>query len=77
MYKMLLKPPAYTYRARWLSAKKLFCGTCLELPTLYVEAKTINQAMAGIKEAAKHHISSLRAQGLDVPEPIASKKEEE
>jgi len=50
-----------------------YVGLCAEFPSLSWLAETPEEALRGIREVVAEVVEDLRAQGEEVPEPLATK----
>lgn len=63
----------YSYRVFWSEEDREYVGLCAELPGLSWLAKTAEEALRGIRKAAREAVAILEEDGEDVPVPIATR----
>ncbi len=64
----------YTYRVTWSEEDSEHVGLCVELPSLSWLAKTPEAALRGIRRTVADVVADLKAQGEEIPQPIALKR---
>ena len=64
----------YTYRVTWSEEDSEHVGLCVEFPSLSWLAKTPEEALRGVRRVVTEVVADLRAQGEEIPEPIALKR---
>lgn len=63
----------YSYRVFWSPDDGEYVGVCTEMSGLSWLAKTPEEALRGIRRAAREGVRILEADGDPVPEPIATR----
>lgn len=63
----------YSYRVFWSEEDREFVGVCAELPGLSWLAKSPEEALRGIRRAARDGVRILEEDGEPVPQPIAAR----
>ena len=63
----------YTYRVTWSPDDGEHVGLCAEFPSLSWLAKTPEGALKGIRQMVTEVVADMRANGEDVPSPLAEK----
>lgn len=63
----------YTYRVTWSPDDKEHVGLCAEFPSLSWLSKTPESALKGIRQIVAESVADMRANGEDVPVPLAEK----
>lgn len=63
----------YSYRVFWSEEDREYVGVCAELPGLSWLAKSAEEALRGIRRAARDGVKVLQQDGDPVPEPIAAR----
>ena len=61
----------YTYRVSWSAEDREHVATCVEFPSLSHLAADPEEALRGIRALVRDVVSDLRANGEEVPVPIA------
>lgn len=64
----------YTYRVTWSEEDKEHVGLCAEFPSLSWLASSPEGALRGIRAVVADAVKDMRANGEDVPEPLASRR---
>jgi len=70
----MLKNDHYTYRVTWSEEDGEHVGLCAEFPSLSWLASEPEAALQGIRQVVADVVSDLRANGEQIPEPLAVKK---
>ncbi|MBC8191552.1 MAG: toxin-antitoxin system HicB family antitoxin [FCB group bacterium] len=63
----------YTYRITWSEDDQEHVGLCIEFPSLSWLAITQEGALKGIRSLVDEVVADMRAEGEDIPEPLAEK----
>ena len=64
----------YTYRITWSEDDQEHVGLCIEFPSLSWLAKTQEAALKGIRKVVTEVVADMKAEGEDIPEPLAEKQ---
>jgi len=70
----MLKNDHYTYRVTWSEEDGEHVGLCAEFPSLSWLASEPEAALQGIRQIVADVVADLKANGEQVPEPLAVKK---
>ena len=70
----MLKNDHYTYRVTWSEEDGEHVGLCVEFPSLSWLASEPEAALQGIRQVIADVVADLKANGEQVPEPLAVKK---
>lgn len=68
---MTLKNDHYTYRVTWSEDDHEYVGLCAEFPSLSWLSSTPESALKGIRSVVAQVVKDMKANGEEVPEPIA------
>ena len=68
-----MKIDHYTYRVTWSAEDGEHVGLCAEFPSLSWLADTPEAALAGIRKTVGGVIADMKAEGEEVPVPIAER----
>lgn len=68
-----MKIDHYTYRVTWSAEDGEHVGLCAEFPSLSWLAGTPEAALAGIRKTVGAVIADMKAEGEEVPVPIAER----
>lgn len=71
---MALKNDKYTYRVTWSEEDEEYIGLCVEFPSLSWLATTPEAALKGIRKVVATVVQDMKANGENIPEPIAHKQ---
>ena len=63
----------YTYRLEWSSQYDDYIGSCLELPFLWRQAPTPQQAITEVQTAVDEHVEGLQNRGETPPPPLTER----
>ena len=63
----------YTYRVTWSPEDQESVGLCAEFPSLSWLAQTPETALKGIRQLVADTVMDMKANGEDVPKPLAEK----
>ena len=63
----------YTYRITWSADDHEHVGLCIEFPSLSWLAKTQEAALKGIRKVVTEVVADMKAEGENIPEPLAEK----
>jgi predicted HicB family RNase H-like nuclease len=63
----------YTYRVSWSPEDDECVATCAEFPSLSWLDKDPVEALVGVKQLVRDAIEDMRANGEQIPEPIAER----
>ena len=63
----------YTYRVTWSPEDNEHVGLCLEFPSLSWLAASPEEALSGIRQTVAEAVADMRANGEQIPEPLAEK----
>lgn len=63
----------YTYRVTWSPEDDEHVGLCAEFPSLSWLARTPEAALKGIRQTVAEAVADMRANGEEVPVPLAEK----
>ena len=63
----------YTYRITWSADDHEHVGLCIEFPSLSWLAKTQEAALKGIRKVVAEVVADMKAEGENIPEPLAEK----
>jgi len=70
---MPLRNDHYTYRVTWSEEDNEYVGLCAEFPSLSWLSKTPESALKGIRNVVAEIINDMKANGEEIPQPIANK----
>ena len=70
----MLKNDHYTYRVTWSEEDGEHVGLCAEFPSLSWLASEPEAALQGIRQVIADVVADLKANGEQVPEPLAVRK---
>ncbi|MGI2335492.1 MAG: type II toxin-antitoxin system HicB family antitoxin [Dehalogenimonas sp.] len=63
----------YTYRVTWSEEDAEYVGLCAEFPGLSWLAETQEESLTGIRDMVKQILEDMKANGENIPAPIATK----
>jgi predicted HicB family RNase H-like nuclease len=63
----------YTYRAEWSPEYGEYVARCIEIPSLWRRARTLQQAIADIEHAVDEFVAESEAAGDQVPRPLTER----
>lgn len=63
----------FSYRVSWSEEDREYVGVCAELPGLSWLAKSAEEALRGIRRAARDGVRILEQDGGPIPQPIAAR----
>ncbi|AQQ70080.1 hypothetical protein SMSP2_00419 [Limihaloglobus sulfuriphilus] len=69
-----MKADKYTYKVTWVQEDGEYAGLCVEFPSLSWLAKTPEAALRGVRKVVSGAVADMRANGEDIPEPLATHK---
>ena len=70
---MTLENDRYTYRVTWAEEDEEYVGLCAEFPSLSWLAEEPEAALRGIRQVVADVVADMRANGEEVPQPLAMK----
>ena len=70
---MTLRNDHYTYRVTWSKDDHEYVGLCVEFPCLSWLSSTPESALKGVRDVVAHSVKDMKANGEEIPEPIALK----
>lgn len=62
-------PNDYTYQVLWSTEDNEHVGVCLEFPSLSYLAKTVDEALAGIKRTVENALVDMITNHETIPQP--------
>jgi predicted HicB family RNase H-like nuclease len=63
----------YTYRAEWSPEHGEYLGRCIEIPSLWRRAPTLQQAITDIEHAVDEFVAESEAAGDELPRPLTER----
>ena len=70
---MTLENDRYTYRVTWAEEDEEYVGLCAEFPSLSWLAAEPEAALRGIRQVVADVVADMRANGEEIPPPLAMK----
>ncbi|MBI4742619.1 MAG: type II toxin-antitoxin system HicB family antitoxin [Betaproteobacteria bacterium] len=64
----------YTYRVTWSAEDAEHVGLCVEFPSLSWLAPSLEEALAGIRQAVAEAVADMQSSGETIPTPLAEKR---
>ena len=71
---MTLENDRYTYRVTWSEEDEEYVGLCAEFPSLSWLAEEPEAALRGIRQVVADVVADMRANGEEIPPPLAMKE---